>query len=201
MASRKDLPIPTKKKSYIPFFDKQVYKLKVQEGMREVKKFNKEKKQLEPTGQKCPWKLQTFSISLGITGTTALGFIEVQYWGDKEIVEGKLIHKGYYYLKQVKWDKKNPITFVVEHHNKHILILEDFDYLEDKQDKPSIKYKKPEDPEKAGMEEYLADKYSLDVQIAASDSKEDKVQVNDFFETKDFEFEEEPKQELGEKIL
>lgn len=140
----------------LSFRNKEILKLTSKTGQVKVKKWDKEKKCKVETNELKTWRMQKFSISLGKRGRQPLGFIEVQYWGDKELKEGMLIRKGYFFLKQSKWEVKDPTTFIVKKHAKHELILTDFDCLIKKEDGP-VKYAKPKTPEesiKKGLEDY-----------------------------------------------
>ena len=164
------------------FHNKEIFKLSVKTGQVKVKKWDKEKKCKVETNELKTWKMQKFSISLGSRGRQPLGFIEVQYWGDKELKEGMLIRKGYYFLKQSKWEVKNPVNFITQKHAKHELVLTDFDCLIEKKDKPQYKYAKPKTPEesmKLGMQDYLQEKDTTPGLM--NEDKEEMVDVNESF--------------------
>lgn len=173
------------------FHNKEIFKLTTKTGQVKVKKWDKEKKCKVETGELKTWRMQKFSISLGSRGRQPLGFIEVQYWGDKELKEGMLIRKGYYFLKQSKWEVKNPVNFITQKHAKHELVLTDFDCLIEKKDGP-VKYRKPKTPEdsiKAGMEDYngtpIVDISEDEAHPGLVNDTEEMVKVNDCFKLGD----------------
>lgn len=177
----------------LSFRNKEILKLTTKTGQVKVKKWDKEKKCKVETNELKTWRMQKFSISLGKRGRQPLGFIEVQYWGDKELKEGMLIRKGYYFLKQSKWEVKNPVNFITQKHAKHELVLTDFDCLIPKEENPSTKYAKPKTPEESiekGMDEYLQGmKNDYEIEhfgdTIIDNSAEETVKVNDYFETKE----------------
>lgn len=171
-------------KTEIKLTNKKISFVKVQEGDYKKKVWDKEQKKLVQTEELHHWKLQTFTIDLGTCGREKLGFIKVEYWGEKPIIEGQYIDTGIFYLKQKKWTKKDPHTFIEKKMSEVILVMEDFNFLREEDKFKKYNEKKnltPEQSQQEALKEYYADKYGPDVALASSEDDKELVFVNDAF--------------------